>query len=854
MTQSILFRDPEQSEADVSPSRPVVILLGSNDPDLPVGPPDVYVQGVKVIDAGVAVHPGATIASNGSLGFDIRYDHPNWVPGYPITVRVVADDTVAVLDESWTFTVVDNQGPILAENTSPAPGEVLASSPGTIDIRLVDPRGLNPPPTDIVDFSVADANAEYASTGEVVEQPVDVLLPPAQQLYSATANFLGREGRDIEIDGARRVIDTVHGPNLITYSGAQIFGDPVVATVYQARGLDVWIDGLQIIASGVTTPAATGAGWVVSITTPANDILVSLTPPAPYPDATRVSVGVRVGDGDATRRNTSIINYSFLVGNDEGPIVTNHVPAPSSRELTLSSPGSDLVFDITDPDGVDSATLNVLVNGVAAITAGAAAGAPYAGSSVGAITDGFQVTLVRSTDYTDGEIAVIDIEADDNDGTPVRTRTTYIVQYGDGSKNIPLTLGSGHLPDDDVRRVVAFDLTRSSFGDPRKYRHNGYGWDGRSYTEGEPDGAADAAWHGVLGDFPMSGWLVVTQTGWTIIDSSPPTPSVYAQANQVADPGWGAAGNNANELNDGDVASGDAVVAVAGDDAVYVTDFSKDRSYRYDNVRLEESLNPLSDLSADQSNGNVSPDVFLGDGPYSRVGLRAFQEGDGPNRIIAVGGTNLNTIFDLAPTKQAELAPETPVIEKIFSLTWKRIRVVNGYILAAGDISGPQATALVLSETQAASNAGQTLLLDDMSTPALPPGEMKDADINSVQTLALAIEAIPDIVYLINALDTSEQATRNVTDLGLVVGTTRISAVALERDCVVGEGYLYAAVSEESTPDSRAVRWREHSAAEPNRSVVLIADGASRSTRFLSALGETEFARTSYVCGFMELV
>jgi hypothetical protein len=860
MTQSILFRDPEPAELNVSPGRAVSIILGSNDPDLPVGPPDLYVQGVKVVAAGVVVRDGASSVSNGSLGFDLGFEHKDWVPGFPITVRVVADDGVSVLDESWSFDVVDNQGPILTEATSPAPGAVVTASPGTIEIRITDPRGLTSVPLDVVDFSVADADAEHQETGEVIEVPADVLLPPAQQLSSASAidpvnrprGFEGRVGRAITIDGARRVIDSVQGPELMTYSGAQIFGNPVVATVYEPRGLDVWVDGVLLIDTGITTAA--GVAWSPTITQPGSDVLVSFGTPPAFPDGTRVSIGVRVADGDASRRNTSIINYSFLVGNDVGPKVTNHSPAPGTRELSVSSPGSDLVFDITDPDGVDSATLNVSVNGVAAITAGAAAAIPYAGSGIAAITDGYTVTLVRSTNYTDGEIAVIDIEADDNDGVPLRLRTTSIVQYGSGAKEIAMNLGSSHLLDDDVKRVVSYDLTGTSFAEPQRYRHNGYGHDGVSYTEGEPDGDPDAAWHGAFGDFPISGWLAITATGWALINSSPPTPTVFMQSTQAADPGWSLAGNDLNPPNDGDMSSGDAVLVVAANDAVYVVDFTSDKAYRYDTVRRYDSIGDLSTPNADQSGGNLDGSKFLGAGPYTRAGLRAWQQGDGLNRVVTVGGVNLNTIFELAATKQAELAPETPVIERSFSLgEWRRIRVVDGWILAAGNVTGPQATAIFLSELQFAQGLNEQLLLDDMSTPSLPTGEMRNADLNDVQTLAFAVQASPDVVHLLDGLDVANEVTHDVTALGLALGTTRITAVALERGAVVGNGYLYAAVSESSTPDSRAVRWREHSAAQPNRSVVMIADGASQEVDNLSALGKTEFIATKYVCGYMEL-
>ena len=43
MTQSILFRSPEPADLNVTPGRTIEIILGSNDPSLPVGSPDLYV-------------------------------------------------------------------------------------------------------------------------------------------------------------------------------------------------------------------------------------------------------------------------------------------------------------------------------------------------------------------------------------------------------------------------------------------------------------------------------------------------------------------------------------------------------------------------------------------------------------------------------------------------------------------------------------------------------------------------------------------------------------------------------------------------------------------------------------------
>jgi len=81
-----------------------------------------------------------------------------------------------------------------------------------------------------------------------------------------------------------------------------------------------------------------------------------------------------------------------------------------------------------------------------------------------------------------------------------------------------------------------------------------------------------------------------------------------------------------------------------------------------------------------------------------------------------------------------------------------------------------------------------------------------------------------------------------------------MSAVALERDTVPGSGYLFAAVSESVTPDSRAVRWREHSPLEPDRYVVVIADGSFKAIDDMKSLGKTDFERSSFITGYMELV
>lgn len=857
MTQSIIFRNPLNGETTVSPGRSISIILASDDQDLPVGPPDVYVQGAKIIDGGIVNVAGATIASNDLLGYDIDFEHADWEPGHPIAVRVVADDGDTVLDESWSFTVVDNRGPVLSSLSSPLPGEVLTASPATIVVRLADERNLTTPPSNVVDFSVTDADAEYQESGEIIEVPVDTLLAAAQQLYSATADFEGREGASITIDGARRVIDTVHGANLITYSGAQILGNPVTATVYQRRGLDVWIDGILIVSDGIITPSATGLGWGVAVATVGSDLQATLTPPGPYSDGDRVRVGVRVADGDATRRNTSVINYEFTLGDAVGPTVTDLSPAASTRGISLTSPASDLQFDITDPDGVDATTLNVTVNGTAAVTAGVAAAVPYAGCTVTPITNGHRVVLVRSTSYTDGELAVVDIEADDLDTVPVSSKTSYIVQYGATLNSYSMNVGTSHLPDNDILRLAAFDLSETSFGNPRKYRHQGYGHDGYKYVNGERTGDAKATWWTAFGDFPLSGWVAFTADGWSIIDSSVPITSVFATFDPLTPgTGWSVAGNASSPFTDGGFGKEDAVVAICDPDSVIVVDFSADVAHRYSDTGREEGATGLDQGNLDQSGGTIDGGRAIDNAPHEFIDVRAWQTGDGPNRVIATASDGvLTSIFELSSDALEELDSPPSVTTRVLTYSqWVRLSFVGEWIMTAGNNSG-QAAATLLSLEQLANGNEAELFVDDLTTPALPSGLLKDSDLNNVTTMAFALEdGGGDKFHLLVPFTPFDEATRTVTDLGLSgLGTTRASAIALERGTVPDLGHLYAAVSEDVTPDSRAVRWREHSAAQANRSVVVIASGGSRSIKHLATIGEVKIDASRYVRGYMEV-
>jgi hypothetical protein len=924
MTISITNQDPAPSAVNVSPFIRPRFSLSSDDPlaIVDLNTISVWVNGSPLIALGVP-EPDSEVTPDGVGGFDLLLS-PGELPNEaPVLIRVVADDTAvaSLIDISWSFTVADARGPVLAD-IEPPPGSIATASPATVSLRVTDPgTGFNPATT-LADMIGDPANMEYTHpelTGNHMQLPrqnfvgdgvsigdtfdsagaytfgledIGRTIIFADREYKITAfinpdvrvnkqftfnaslqdwsllnlSLIGKEGRIIEMNsgvdiGERRRIVAVRGPELIEYDGIGLNGTAENVTIFHNRGLDVSIDGVLVVQSGFLDPTAAGAGWGVVVNVlGSGDIDVDVSVPFSWPVGKRVNVNVKAPDLNPDMVNVSDINYFFDVIDTRGPQIVNVSPAEGKRGLPLTTPSSDITFDITCSESVDLSTLNVEVNGVAAITAGVAVG-DYSTSTITPGTDSIseQVVLKRATSYTDGEVAFVDINVDDSSARPGERR---LLRFHFGAEVSDAAVNTG-LGGTDVVRVIAYDLTETSFADPSRLNHNGFARDGYRYTNGNK-GTQVASWFTELGAFPLSGHIVVTATnGWSIVKALDSAP--WMTCVPQTSPAWSMADNDAGPLTDADFGP-EAVLAISGNNVILV-DFVEDRAERYNAAGKNLSFGDITSRNAGQSGFGFDTNFALPIGPYEKLAMVRVQAFGRRDTVMAIGTSGqLSVVRDvsdefLSVIRARTAAPAVPptVVTRASPGTWTRIRLgpfdfadeLTAMLISYNDAGQGQVEVWDWFKFQL--NQSNELFLDDMSTPAIAAAEVRDLEMSQLpDSFAVAVVMVGEldmIGYDIITPASSGVTVFSETTLGLNgVASAEMKAVALEPGLKPDFGHLYACVA--APADGRVTRFRIHSSAGPDR-VTVVHSGQPFIS--LASIGETRHGEDIYVRTSMKI-
>lgn len=547
---------------------------------------NVQVSGVSVIEDGVILDDfEGSIEENAFLGVDFsfrpKFDFPigSWM-----TVTVTALSTVM----SWSFRIEEMSPPYLI-NVSPQDG-----SGGNVPFPVIE--------FDIVDddHGVSRRRLEASS----VNGSLSALV-----LTVPDIDFRRSTGRLVIVNGVPGFILSVIGPNkvLTDIVGS---GSGLAVELYRDFGVDVALDGIRVIKSGHVLPSAI---WSTQLTEPSPGVwhVKSSRISSGFLIGKRVSVSVRAPDARVDSFNIGSPSFEFYVGDVTGPAVGSVDPKPGTRGLPVSQAVSQPEFDIVDADsGVPLISIDVEVSGVPAIIAGVAQ-VGWAGSTVSPIGGGYHVTLVRATDWPGGH-ETFTVEATDAVGNPIDPPVTFMLHFGAEQESVPATSGGGELIDNNVVGTVAFDLSQTSFARPVERAHTGYAWDGNKYSEGALLDEPPASWfseaagpnRSARATFPLSGFFVLTQTGWSILDASGEMWMRCAALTSGTISEWSMGGNTVFFQNTkiSDVKGG-PLFAFASQSNLTMINFEEDTSRRITNSIMEDGTGAISSRNSNQSGG-----------------------------------------------------------------------------------------------------------------------------------------------------------------------------------------------------------------------------------------------------------
>lgn len=455
--------------------------------------------------------------------------------------------------------------------------------------------------------------------------------------------------------------------------------------------VDMFVDGVQIIEDDVVV----GAGWVGTV----SGADIDLTTVPALTDRVRVAI----------HADASEIGYVFDVGDTRGPQITNVTPSESSKGLVAV----DVEFDITDSSGA-VAGLVVEVNGTPVTP------------TTAPITNGLHVTLAFAAFPVD-QTSFVDVTATGAERRVLR------FHFGEmkGTQTVSHGLGGTFV------RVLGFDFSNTSFGDPERLGHTGFAHDGYEYAAGALTGA-QALWSAL----PLSGEIVITTAGWEIVG--------WGACTSLGS-GWNMAG--LNTLVDVDFHEGRLLII---SDVAVLVDFVQDLAYLFDSSGRTTGTKTI-DLRQDaQTSADLDTDYVFPAGPYARCTI-----GDSGLAVASMGAVTFVTSSRTLTRTKAEWS----------TAAWVRLKAVGDQLFMAYNDSGQGQ----VEQWPWAADAA-TLFLDDATTPALAVGEIKDLDADS-EYLAAAMNTELSLVDLA-ALTTAGYSQAALTLPGVLVAVAMEGLVA----------------------------------------------------------------------------
>lgn len=854
MSAGVTSRDPAPAALNVG-TRTFIRASVNGEVLSPIARSDVNVTvaGIVAVASGV-VQSGfdATFLPNAEFGVDVSVR-----PRAPLaddswqSVRITAPG----IDDGWVFRTSETGGPRL--------------------VYLTPERGQDAQPDlPLVQFDVVD------DTGAVLRRTLraesDDGVLSGSQLTAESIDFRNTLGQLVEIDGTPAFITALIGPHIVvtTHSGG---GSGLNVKLFKRQGLDVTLAGARVIASGEVLP---GSGWSVLLTEPnaGQWRVVAQKTGAVFADGARVDIDVMAQDANTAVDNVSRLKSHFFIGDQTGPRVGGVLPVPGARGLSTAT-STQPVIDIIDREsGVDLSTINVFVDGVQAVTNGTPSG-DWSTTTVDAITDGRRVTLRKTTAWPGPQEVTCVVRASDAVGNAM-PEATWLWHFGAVTETFTGSVGTGELVSDDVVRVFSFDLAQSSFARPVEMRHTGFAWDGFWYDLGTRNvNLARATWatesagatRSARSEFPVSGYLVVTVGGWSLLDAAGRMWATCTALGSGSTADWSMAGGIGQALGDGCVANELPLLFLAAGPNLIVVDFTSDRAWRLNSGGRALSTGTISARNANAGGGAVDTDYALASTPtsFARVTGIAFEDswlamGVRDAQIEFAGDIDAASAAAIESVRGALAGQNHSVVLPIPGAvggTWARVRatrrgaqriepLIAAYTNADGD-----ARLVVCDWLNVFGYLQGSIATISTPIPTLESARDCDQVFDRDQNWFVAF-ATTDGVQILELADggLSAEVVDDFDQVDLTLDTVvdgEISAAALGTGFTRDRGYVFVATT--TLAAGKAVRYRHQPVtASPTGQIATLSDGIP--IRSLAALGEGLLARERFVRASMALL
>jgi len=566
---------------------------------------DAFIDGTQAISNGAFVAPfvGSITAAtiDGFAGFSVVINPvTNFLFATLVTIRVVADDLIAdpsavnTLDTTYTFTTeafVDVAAPDVTP-TQPATGLLPDSC---IEFDWLDaPQGLG------VDFNTLDVTLRRELTVDCItsiRDDIAVVNGVAASGYTlfASAIVVGLQiGFHITLCPAvpfnelEIITVIVTGDDITGNTGASTFAvstaeltpptilnlnpapnetgvdaqSSIVFEMHDSSGtgvntslLSVNVDDGEAVINGV---AQTGFSLVITPKTVVDEFSLqfdgysfAVTRDAPFTPGREIAVDV---DGYDAYGNRATLVYDFTVAADTTPPVITFVPVDGT---TGNNRDQIVTVDVVDVIGVDTATVDITVNGNQAVLAGAAV-APFDVTISDIVTtpgviDGYRYVIDTELNFVFNETVPTVATASDifaNSASATASFTTF--------DDVTSPTITGITPRDEQLEVslrpeitftvrdaydIAFDLTSVDIGNEQAIR-NGLIQSGFSMNQARISGGTEGVDPGdgysiiITPDVDLSygqvvevsisvrdrsrGNITTESVTWTVTDPAPP--------------------------------------------------------------------------------------------------------------------------------------------------------------------------------------------------------------------------------------------------------------------------------------------------------------------------------------------